>query len=168
MTEIPRPTQLWKQLSPERKHIAAEAFWRDENAAAEQAEATAAIALRIKFRAKSVISMPNERKAKYLVSLGTISELVAARLLVAYHIEHQRPMMASFLDALGVAHEEGIIADEDMQAPPPDTLKAAARAIAANYPAEDVALYLSTLRWQDPETWGALAGVPESTQPQQL
>jgi hypothetical protein len=168
MTDIPRPTQLWKELSPERKIIAAEAFWRDENAAAEQAEATANIALRIKFRPKSVISLPNERKAKYLISLSTVSEPVAARLLVAYHLERQRPMMASFLDALGIAHEDGLIADEEVQAPPPETLKAAARAIGAKYPAEDVALYLSTLCWQDPETWGALADVPESTQPQQL
>ena len=36
---IPRPSQLWKQLSPERKQQAAEAFWRDDNAAVEQAEA---------------------------------------------------------------------------------------------------------------------------------
>ena len=28
-------------------------------------------------------------------------------------------------------------------------------------PAEDVALYLSTLLWQDPETWGGLNDVPE-------
>jgi hypothetical protein len=27
-----------------------------------------------------------------------------------------------------------------------------------------VSLYLSTLMWQDPETWGGLKGVPELTQ----
>jgi hypothetical protein len=48
--EIPRPSQLWKGLSPERKLQAAEAFWQDENAAAEQAEAIVLIAQRIKFR----------------------------------------------------------------------------------------------------------------------
>ena len=30
--DIPRPSVLWKTLTPERKHQAAEAFWRDENA----------------------------------------------------------------------------------------------------------------------------------------
>jgi hypothetical protein len=35
-------------------------------------------------------------------------------------------------------------------------LKTAAAAISKAYPPEDVALYLSTLLWQDPDTWGGL------------
>src|SRR5687768_10452379 len=154
---VPRPSQLWKHLSPERKTQAAEAFWRDENAAMEQAEALATIAQRLKFRPKSAFALPVEKKVKYLVGMPAVSELVAARLLVAYHLEHQRPMMRSFLDALGIAHEEGLIADEEMKALSPDALKAAANTLAASYPKEDVSLYLSTLMWQDPETWGPLA-----------
>jgi hypothetical protein len=158
---IPRPSQLWKQLSPDRKVQAAEAFWRDDNAGLEQAEAVATIAQRIKFRAKSVIAMPVEKKARQLATLPAVSEIVAARLLVSYHLEHQRPMMGQFLDALGVQHEEGLIADEDMPPPSPEKLKAAAKTLAEGHAAEDVTLYLSTLVWQDPETWGALADVPE-------
>ena len=165
MAEIPdiaRPSQLWKQLSPERKLQAAEAFWQDDNAVVEQAEAVAAIAQRIKFRPKSVMTMPREKKARQLVALGAVSELVAARLLVAFHLAHQRPMMGSFLDALGIAHESGLISVEDIEAPPPERLRDAVKAIASTYPPEDVALYLSTLIWQDVETWGGLADVPES------
>jgi hypothetical protein len=158
----PLPSQLWKSLSAERKLSAAEAFWHDENAGAEQAEVVAAIAQRIKFRLKSVITMPVEKKVRHLLSLPVVSEATAARLLVAYHLAHQRPMMGAFLDALGIAHEEGLISDEQVQAPPEERLQAAARAIAASYPAEDVSLYLSTLQWQDPETWGGLAALPES------
>ena len=158
---IPRPSQLWKQLSAERKLEAAEAFWRDENAAIEQAEAIATIAQRIKFRAKSVMTMPVEKKATQLVALPAVSEVVAARLLVAYHLERQRPMMGHFLDALGIRHEEGLIADDDVETPAPEALKAAATTLAASHPPEDVALYLSTLVWQDPETWGALTEAPE-------
>jgi hypothetical protein len=157
-TEAPRPSQLWKQLSPERKLQAAEAFWRDENASVEQAEAVATIAQRIKFRTKSVLAMPVEKKARQLISLPSLSELVAARLLVAYHLAHQRPMMVSFLDAVGIAHEDGLIADEDIKPPSPDTLKAAAKKLSGAYPSDDVALYLAMLMWQDPDTWGELAG----------
>jgi hypothetical protein len=160
--EIPRPSVLWKTLTPERKQQAAEAFWRDENAAMEQAEAIAAIAMRIKFRIKSAQALPVEKKARHLVALGNVSEMIAARLLVAFHLAHQRPMMASFLDALGIAHDEGLIASEELGPPPADKLAGAARTLVASYPPEDVALYLSTLVWQDPETWGALADVPES------
>ena len=156
-SETPRPSQLWKQLSPERKVSAAAAFWSDDNAAAEQAEVIAAIAHRIKFRVKSVFAMPDEKKSRYLLSLPSVSEVVAARLLVAYHLAHQRPMMGSFLDALEIAHENGLIVDDNLTPPSQDRLAAAAKALAASFPAEDVSLYFSTLLWQDPETWGSLA-----------
>src|SRR4030095_12956382 len=159
--DIPRPSVLWKRLSPERKLLAADAFWQDENAAAEQAEAIVMIAQRIKFRTQSVQELPREKKARQLVSLGAVSEMVAARLLVAYHLHHQRPMMAAFLDALGIAHEDGLIADEQLQPPGADRLRDAAKALGASFPAEDVALYLSTLVWQDPETWAGLSEAPE-------
>jgi hypothetical protein len=159
--DIPRPSQLWKQLSPERKTHAAEAFWQDDNAGVEQAEVIAAIAQRIKFRPKSVVALPSEKKARHLISLGAVSELVAARLLVAYHLARQRPMMGAFLDALGIKHEDGLIADEDMQPPTAEQLREAARKLASSYPADEVALYLSTLVWQDPDTWGSLAESPE-------
>jgi hypothetical protein len=159
--DLPRPSQLWKRLSSERKLLAADAFWQDENAAAEQAEAVALIAQRIKFRIRSVQTLPRDKKSRHLVHLGAVSEMVAARLLVAYHLHHQRPMMSGFLDALGISHDDGLIADEDLQAPSPDRLREAVRAIGTSYPAEDVSLYLSTLVWQDPETWAGLTELPE-------
>ena len=161
--DIPRPSQLWKQLSTERKRQAADAFWLDESAANEQAEAIGLIAQRIKFRLKSVITMPVEKKSHYVLAMPAVSEMLAARLLVAYHLAHQRPMMGAFLDAVGIKHEEGIIAEEDVAPPSTDALKKAAKTLAASYPAEDVSLYLSTLVWQDPDTWGALAEFPEAS-----
>jgi hypothetical protein len=164
MTDAPaiaRPSQLWKTLPPDKKLQAAEAFWGEQEAGMEQAEAVALIAQKIKFRAKSVIAMPGEKRARHLASFPVVSELVAARLLVAYHLAHQRPMMGAFLDAVGIAHENGMIADEELKAPAADVLRTAASTIAGQYPAGDVALYLSTLLWQDPETWGALAEAPE-------
>ena len=158
---IPRPSQLWKQLSSERKAQAAEAFWRDENAAMEQAEAVASIAQRLKFRPRSAMALPIEKKTRYLLSMPTVSDLVAARLLVVYHLEHQRGMMGAFLDALGIKHDNGLIEDEGMEAPDPERLKTAAASLAQTFPPEDVALYLSTLLWQDPDTWGGLFKAPE-------
>jgi hypothetical protein len=162
LPDIPRPSQLWKQLSAEKKRHAADAFWQDEHAANEQAEAVNLIAQRIKFRLKSVIAMPVEKKTQYLLSMPAVSEMLAARMLVAYHLQHQRAMMGAFLDALGIKHEEAIIAEEEVTPPTADALKQAARTLAASYPAEDVSLYLSTLVWQDADTWGALADLPET------
>jgi hypothetical protein len=162
LPDLPRPSQLWKQLTVEKKRQAADAFWHDEHAADEQAEAINLIAQRIKFRLKSVVAMPVEKKTQYLLSMPAVSEMLAARMLVAYHLQHQRAMMGAFLDALNIRHEEGIIAEEEVQPPTADALKQAARAIASSHPAEEVSLYLSTLVWQDPTTWGALADLPET------
>jgi len=163
-SDITRPSQLWKPLSTERKLQAAEAFWRDGEASLEHAEAIALLTQRLKFRAKSIVALPVEKKARHLASMP-VTELVAARMLIAYHLAHQRPMMGSFLDALGITHESGVIAEEETPKPAADALLKAAEAIAATYPADDVALYLSTLLWQDPETWGALQDAPQRQQP---
>ena len=106
--------------------------------------------------------MPREKKARHLVARGAVSERVAARLLVAYHLAQQRPMMGAFLDALGIRHEEGLIAEDDVQPPAPEKLREAAATLAKSYPAEEVSLYLYTLVWQDPDTWGGLTDAPET------
>ena len=165
VAETPLPSQLWKQLSAERRSAAAEALWRDEHAVAEQGELLGTIAQRIKFRIKSVVALPVEKKARHVVALPAVSEAVAARLLVVYHVAHQRPMMGRFLDALEITHEDGMIAEEEVKTPSQERLAAAAGTLASAFPAEDVSLYLSTLIWQDPETWGGLAGLPEVSAP---
>ena len=78
----------------------------------------------MKFRTKSVIALPLERKAKYLATLPNMSDTIAARALVNYHLERQRPMMGAFLDALGIAHENGLISEENVAKPDAEKLKA--------------------------------------------
>jgi hypothetical protein len=157
-----RPSKIWRRMPAERRTAAAELFWADEQSAEQQVEACATIATQMKFRAKSVLSLPVEKKTRYLVGLPQVSDAVAARALVNYHLARQRPMMGDFLDALGVAHEEGLIKDETAVKPDTEKLRTAVEQISAKYPAEDVALYFSTLVSQDPETWGELAELPQT------
>jgi hypothetical protein len=152
-----RPSRLWKKMSAERRMAAAELFWADEESTEQQVEAVAALAAHMKFRTKSVVSLPLDKKAKYLATLPVVSDTVAARALVNYHLERQRPMMAAFLDSLGIAHENGLISEENVKRPAEEKLKAAAGDLAGKYPSEDVTLYFSTLVSQDPDTWGGLA-----------
>lgn len=154
--ELPRAARLWKRMSDERRLAAAMAFWADEQAMAEQAEVVGIIARQINFRPRSVIGMPAEKKARLLVRMGSVSDAVAGRLLVSYHLEAQRPMMGSFLDALGIAHDDGLIADERLDAPSAERLAAAAATLRNAYADEDVTLYFNTLLLQDPDTWAGL------------
>jgi hypothetical protein len=144
-------------MPAERRVTAAELFWSDDQSTEQQIEAVAALAAHMKFRTKSVIGLPLDKKAKYLATLPTVSDSVAARALVSYHLERHRPMMGAFLDSLGIAHENGLINDENISKPDGEKLKSAASELAAKYPKEDVSLYFSTLVSQDPDTWGDLA-----------
>lgn len=152
---------MWRLMPIELRASAAKAFWADEQAALEQAEAVALIARQIKFRPKSVISLPVDKKAKHLAGMAQVSDLLAARLLIAYHLEHQRPMMGAFLDLLGIAHEDGLIKDENPAKPDDATLDKAVKELSAKYSKNDVARYFWALLWQDPETWGGLKDRPE-------
>lgn len=160
-----RPSRIWRRMTSELRQQAAEVFWLDEQAADQQIEAIGAIAGAMKFRPKSVIALPLDRKAKYLASLPVMPDTIAARALVSYHLETQRPMMAAFLDALGIAHEDGLINEDTVPSPDPEKLKAAAEELAGKYPPDHVRLYFSTLVSQDPETWKELATLPQTTAP---
>ena len=151
-----RPSKLWRRLPIERRVDAADLFWNDEHSADQQMEAVASIATHMKFRARSVLTLAPEKRAKYLAQLPNISDSIAARALVNYHLERQRPMMGAFLDALGIAHENGLITEENVPKPESDKVKAAAKELSSKFPAEDVSLYLATLVSQDPETGEAL------------
>jgi hypothetical protein len=158
-----RPVRLWRTLPTDARVGAATAFWRDEQAQLEQAEAVALIARQIKFRPKSVITLPVEKKARHLAGMAQVSDLLAARLLISYHLDQQRPMMGAFLDALGITHEDGLITEESPSAPASEKLDEAVKTLTGQYPHSDVARYFWTLLWQDPETWGGLQGRPELT-----
>jgi hypothetical protein len=157
-----RPSRIWKRLPIERRETAAELFWSDEQSAEQQVDACASIATHMKFRAKTVFNLPLEKKAKYLVRLPNVTDAVAARALVNYHLGQQRPMMAAFLDALGITHEDGLINEETVVKPDSEKLREAAAEIGGKFPADDVALYFSTLVSQDPDTWGELADLPQT------
>ncbi len=153
---LSRPAALWKQMTEAQRLDATRAFWADRDSMMEQAEVLALIARKINFRFKSVQTLPTERKVKHLMALGNVSDSVSGRLLVTYHLACQRPMMGAFLDELGVPHDNGLIAEGETPKLDAEKLAAAAEALRAKFPAEDVRLYFATLVLQDPETWGAL------------
>jgi hypothetical protein len=154
------PSRLWKTMTLEQRQRAARAFWEDEEAIDDQVQAAMLIAQQKKFRPKTVIALDTDRKARHLATLGSLPDAIAARALIVYHLADQRPMMAAFLDAMGIAHENGLI-QEDSVAPDASKMEPAAAKLAEQFPADDVRLYLNTLLCQDPETWGGLHDVPQ-------
>ena len=126
-------------MSPELRQQAARAFWQDEEATDDQVQAVLAIAQQKKFRPKFVLGLDTDRKARHLATLGSLPDTIAARVLIVYHLAEQRSMMGTFLDALGIQHEDGLIKDDDVK-PDPAKLEPAAAQIAQQFPAEQVSL----------------------------
>jgi hypothetical protein len=149
------PSRLWKSMTSDQRQRAARAFWLDEEAGDDQIQAALLIAQQKKFRPKTVVSLDTDRKARHLASLATLPDQLAARALIVYHLAEQRGMMGAFLDALGIKHENGLIDEENVK-PDAAQIPSAVAKITAEFPPDDVRLYLKTLLCQDPETWGAL------------
>ena len=154
------PSKLWKQMTADQRLRAAKAFWLEEQATDDQIQAVLIIAQQKKFRPKFILSLDEDRKARHLSGLLSLPDTLAARALVIYHLAAQREMMGAFLDALGIAHENGLIQDDGAK-PDAGKIAPAVAVLKEKFPAADVSLYLKTLVCQDPDTWGALKDLTE-------
>jgi hypothetical protein len=149
------PARLWKRMTFDQRQRAARAFWQDEEAVDDQTQAALLIAQQKKFRPKTVVALDPDRKARHLASIGALPSNLAGRALIVYHLAEHRAMMRSFLDALGIAHEDGLIKEEHVT-PDPARIAAAVKQLSEQFPPDDVNLYFKTLLCQDPEAWAAL------------
>lgn len=152
----PTATRLWKRLSREERLAAAGCFWRDPPQELRGA-AVSAVATARHLRPQVARTLPPDQLSRALATVLDPGETLAAGLLVALHLGERRAMLRAFLDAAGLAHEDGVLSDE--QAPQPVSEEAAHRgvaAVAAAYPRPQVETYLNTLWLQDPDRWRAL------------
>jgi len=145
-------------MTSEQRLAAAEAFWREDqnDIDVQHADAIVTLARKMKFRPKSMQALPIARRAKMLAQVSDVSDAVATRALISYHFTARRDLMAAFLDALGIAHENGLIQEESVAAPARDRLVAAIKQVRTAFPPQDVDLYLHTLTTLDGDTWGEL------------
>ncbi len=154
-------TRLWKHLPHEDRLAAANAFFA-ETPSELAGIALGALATARHMRPQAARRLPPEAQARILASVLDPGEPLAQGLLVALHLAGRRPLLAAFLDALGLPHEGGLLKEEADSAPPVGE-EAARSAVAtlSSVPASQVRAYLNTLWLQDPERWAALARAGE-------
>jgi len=163
----PRSTtirKLWKALTPEERTAAISASLVDDENGWVKTTTRGAIAGALKFRPQTVATWPRQKLITEAARLPLDDGQLLSAYLVDLHLGTRRPMMAAFLDAVGVKHEDGRI-DTEASGPievPPETLSAAADDLAQQYPLDEVVTYFLTLLLQDAETWGGTTGWLES------
>jgi hypothetical protein len=158
----PTATRLWKHLPPEERLLATTAFF------AEPPPELAGVALGALVKARNLRpqaarSLAPEAQARILATVLDPGEPLSQGLLVSLHLGHRRPLLAAFLDALGLPHEDGVLKEEADAAGPAsvDEAKAAVAAL-TSFPSAQVQTYLNTLWLQDPGRWGSLEAVAEA------
>lgn len=152
-------TRLWKHLPPEERKRAAEAFLREPSPELAGRALDALVKAR-RLRPQAARSLPLDAQGRILATVLDPGEPLAQGLLVSLHLAERRPLLRAFLDALGLPHEDGVLADETDPGGTVSTAQARrAREALATFPAAEVEVYLNTLWLQDPDRWGSL--VPE-------
>jgi hypothetical protein len=148
---------IWKSMGDARRQQATSAFYQDDSLKEFHNAANTLIARAKNFRPQFVKKLPVEKRAIYLSNVPMGQDMLS-QFIVSYHFTHQRPMMAAFLDALGIPNDNGLISDtaEEPSKPSKEKLAEAAKLLRAKFPPEDVDLYFSTLRAQNHEIWGEL------------
>jgi hypothetical protein len=153
--------RLWKRLTREER-IAAAARFFEQPAQEVLGSALGAIIKARHLRPQVARSMAVEEQARALASVIDPGEPVAAALLIALHLGDRREMLTTFLDAIGLPHEDGILKEEaDTVALDAAKLGAGVKALAARHDAHEIRVYLNTLWLQDPDRWAALRALPE-------
>ncbi len=150
--------KLWKALTPEERAQGITAALDDDENGWVKTTTRGSVAGALKFRPQTVATWPKQK----LVSEAARLPLDDVQLLSAYivdlHLGHRRPMMAVFLDQLGIANENGRIDSETTEVGPQDAerVRKAADAVAATFPADEVVTYFLTLLLQDGAVWAGL------------
>lgn len=152
--------RLWKALTPDEKSQAITACLADDENGWVKTTTRNAVAAALRFRPQTVATWPRAKLVSEAVRLPLDDAQLLSGYIVDLHLGHRRPMMGAFLDALGIANDDGRIDSEKTEVTEQDAAKIAraADALVATYPRDEVVTYFLTLLMQDSAVWGGATG----------
>jgi len=142
---------LWHTLTAEERREAALFYvTAAERFPPGRAAILAVLARDSRSRPRAVARWPIERRADGLARMRSMDQPLLAAILARFLVDARGPMVRRFLDLAGIVHHGGEIdpalaAGERCDA---ERLMAAVRAVAAEFPPRDVALFLGALEAQ--------------------
>lgn len=150
--------KLWKALTPEERALGINAALDDDENGWVKNTTRGAVAGALRFRPQTVATWPRAKLVSEAARLPLDEVQLLSAFLVDLHLGHRRPMMASFLDSLGIPNDEGRIDSETTEVQPQDEVKvaAAANALASTFPPDEVVTYFLTLLLQDAPVWAGI------------
>ena len=122
-----------------------------------------AVAEARKLRAVFLERQPRPQRNSLMLATLTrpALELVTGNLLRTWLLKKHKQMLVDYLDALGIAHQEGVV--EDLPPAMDDAkIRAAVDALLAKYPPEAVAVYLHAFNDMNEVEWPNLKAMLDS------
>jgi len=153
------PLAVWDMMSDDDKKAAAIALWNDADRDSRMA-IEVALAGAMKFRPQSVRKLSADRVAPRLVQLAEeLPESALFQYLFHLHMADRRDLMVTYLDAVGLPHNEGVLdLPDDAEAPAEDAAAGPARELIEAH-GRDALVYLATLAVADADFWSGLLPV---------
>ena len=149
--------KLWKALTVVERTQALEAALAADEQGVATVRVQSALIKGKKYRPQTVAAMNRKKLATELAPVPVDDTYLIDSALIDFHFAHRRPMMAAFLDHLGIPHEDGRLGENVADhLPTPERLRAAADALAPRFVPDELFTYFLTLLLQDRATWGAL------------
>lgn len=105
----------------------------------------AQVAKALKFRPQAIRKVPMAKRARQArrILQGPGQNELCYELLGTYLVKQRADLVTGFLDATGVEHEDGMIADVDATPPQGDKVGAAIESLDGSFERDDVTLYLA-------------------------
>ncbi len=102
------------------------------------------VAKKLKFRPQAIRKLPMGKRAKQArgIVTSTSNAELSYEVLGSYLMKERRELVTSFLDAVGIEHDEGMLTGE-VDSPDDEKIPAAVEALDKDHEADDVTMYLA-------------------------
>ena len=153
------PQRIWKSMTAGVRKEAAYVMLRDSAAHVESHDLRIDLAKSANFRESTVLGWPVDRVADLCGRTTRIYPKLIWHLLLNLHLKARLELLTTYLDLIGIEHDEGTprAVQTSPLLPTPSDAEAAGRQILGSFPPDQVILYLVTLHQYSPGL------VPEST-----
>ena len=143
---IPQPRELWSALNPAEAKDACASFaaHADED---EKEFAATLIAKEIRFRPKTVRRLDEKAFAERMQRLMRRPRMhgLYKPVLRLWLLQHHRGMLKAFVEQLGVPHDDGLVAAEEVDSPRFEAVVKGLEELESRFPLRLAAIYLSHL-----------------------
>ena len=147
------PVRVWRELPISARREISLALWEHGKSGLID-WAAEALGKRFHSREQTVKHWPKEKRIEHLASTEHLNRVLVEDMMRTYFFARHKPMMARFLDSVGIEHEDCSITN-DHDAPSKESLRKGISRLLLDFPREQIELYLRILLNQAP-TWSEL------------